>query len=629
MSNAESVSDHPLQSSLSGRMTALSQAILESISFKSKKVQPEVNPPPEESMPLDSSCKGRSQNPVDLSVLSVIPMAICVTDFSGVISYRNPEFNASIDIDYDTSNIFGAFPPFERNKVLENLRLAKSKVISSMVVTRQKTTLASGELSYSWTFACTPDRQAVVLTGKPLSNDPMGHLSMGECESFSNQLLQGQFHQDIGALGSSMSSGLGKNLSFTLKHFADKVQRKAEKTLSQKEREIRNQSQTETMEIKRMFVRHIGHEIRSPLNATLNGLQMLASQKEGLSEDALEIMADTEVACRTAVEILDDLLIYEKLDSDTLSLEQSHFDVIELAKQVKGLFRIQARDSDINLELNLPEALESIVVYADRTRIAQVYRSMVSDALKFTPRNGKVSVAVVLNEASGRVRFEVNDGGIGLTRARRVSLFQKPLNFDPNKLHADQGSGLGYFVSRGVVEKHGGVIGVSNGCHGVGTKFFVELNVVSKGNLRSFAPDETREIGSTPVESLPVKSLRLLVVDDVVSCRKFHKKLLAPFCSEIIEAGDGQEAVEIVAKILDEGKSLDGIVLDNAMPFMNGTVAAKRIREIGFHRKIIGVTGNAFDKDKKEFLLCGADEVIIKPVDQRRYESMARAFASR
>ena len=637
--NTAGIMDHERAPGRS-RISAYLPALLDTFRlFKSKKVRPQSN-----SIAVEPRVMAQLLEPpsppveqLEFAILNAIPVAVCVTNLSGRISYRNPEFSASIDIEESVVNIFEAFPESEAAQVSENLFLAQTDVVASVLLTKQKAPTVGEELlNYSWTFASTSNGRTIVLTGKPLSRDPMGHLSTSECEDLSNQLLKGQFMQDMtAAVPSSKHSELEPYLSNNLQNFAIKVQQKAEHASSQREREILVQSRRETMELKRMFVRHIGHEIRSPLNAMLNGLHMLGCDEEGLSEDSRVILSDTEIACRNAVEIMDDLLIYEKLDSQSLSLDYSLFDLIELVNELIELLQLQARHSSITLEVKMPTIFASIMVHADRNRISQAFRNMITDALKFTPLLGKVSVALTMNELRSKVRFEVHDGGDGLSKERRIDLFQKPSHFDPTQLHADQGSGLGYLVIRGIVEKHGGEIGVCSDWIGIGSKFFVELNVASftaaTGDVSSAAlPDERGSPkGSTKEklsEKLSIRSLRLLIVDDVVSCRKIHKKLLSPFCSEIIEASDGQEAVEIVRRNLEENRRIHGIIMDNAMPKMNGMMAAKKIRELGFKGRIVGVTGNAFDNEVEEFQMCGADEVMIKPVDQNRYEAMVKSF---
>lgn len=361
---------------------------------KSKKVQPHFSSLVEEPLPSRRDSRNQYGDRFEFDILNDIPVAICITDMSGKISYRNVVFHASIAIDETASHIFKAFPEAEAAEVSNHIYRAQTGVISGVLLTKQKTFLPKEECtSYSWTFACTSDKRKVIMTGKPLSPDPLGHLSSVECEDLSHQLLQGRYLQDM-AIGSPASVAMG-----LLQDFAANVKQHTKLVLAQREREILIHSRQQTRELKCMFVRHIGHEIRSPLNAILNGLHMLSSDyAKSLSEDSMEILSDIEVACRSAVDIMDDLLIYEKLESDTLSLEYSHVDMIEITRELVEVLQYQAEYSKIALDLKVPLTFESIIVYADRDRITQALRNMIIDAIKFTPSNGRIVLELMVNE---------------------------------------------------------------------------------------------------------------------------------------------------------------------------------------------------------------------------------------
>ena len=123
--------------------------------------------------------------------------------------------------------------------------------------------------------------------------------------------------------------------------------------------------------------------------------------------------------------------------------------------------------------------------------------------------------------------------------------------------------------------------------------------------------------------------LRILLVDDAVLCRKFHRRILAPSCHEILEASNGQEAVERVRESMQSGVQIDGILMDSSMPFMNGTTAAKLIREMGFEGLIFGVTGNAFQSDIDDFIAHGVNEVLIKPLSVERYSYIVNCILNK
>lgn len=127
----------------------------------------------------------------------------------------------------------------------------------------------------------------------------------------------------------------------------------------------------------------------------------------------------------------------------------------------------------------------------------------------------------------------------------------------------------------------------------------------------------------------PEKKLRVLLVDDAVLCRKFHRRILAPSCHEIVEASNGQEAVDRVRDSLQSDKPFDGILMDSSMPFMNGTTAAKLIREMGYGGLIFGVTGNAFQSDIDDFLSHGVNEVLIKPLSMEIYSYIVHCILNK
>ena len=118
------------------------------------------------------------------------------------------------------------------------------------------------------------------------------------------------------------------------------------------------------------------------------------------------------------------------------------------------------------------------------------------------------------------------------------------------------------------------------------------------------------------------------MADDAVLVRKFHRKILAPSCKNILEANNGQDAVEKVKESIDKGVNIDGILMDSSMPFMDGTTATKLIRELGYKGKIFGITGNAFQSDIDNFLSHGVDEVLIKPLSMERYAYVVRSVYS-
>lgn len=152
-------------------------------------------------------------------------------------------------------------------------------------------------------------------------------------------------------------------------------------------------------------------------------------------------------------------------------------------------------------------------------------------------------------------------------------------------------------------------MGVHSDGLGKGSTFFVELPVAKLIRPHSPTLRALNGDGKRPLR-------RILVVDDVVMCRKLHSKTMARYCDEVQEASNGLEAVNAVDASISSGHPFDCVLMDSSMPFMDGLDATERIRSLGYSGKVFGVTGNALPEDVQKFRNSGADAVIIKPLTQ-------------
>lgn len=375
----------------------------------------------------------------------------------------------------------------------------------------------------------------------------------------------------------------------------------------------------------------------------MSGLQLL-SRVTRSDEDA-EMMLETISACEFALGMMDDLLAYERIESDSFGAAKERVDLNALVYASVAQYHLQARCSSVHLSLEIT-ALTSIIVYADSAKISQVIRNLLHNAIKFTPVEGTVTVRLSLPSASASAstkassdasvqwaRIEVLDSGPGIDPVYRSKLFgDTGIQFSLSKLQ--QGAGLGLFLSQNIiVGLHEGRIGVdqTRPCS-EGSLFFFELPVLevvplpalSRGisasmSVFSGCGDLQAMLPSLPAQLKSNSNSRLLVVDDVKLCRKFHRRVLDHMFAEVVEAVNGQEAVDKVREAMQSGIPFDGILMDSSMPVLNGVDAVRLIREMRFRGFIAGVTGNAFQADIDEFLASGADEIYIKPVSPEMY----------
>jgi len=375
-----------------------------------------------------------------------------------------------------------------------------------------------------------------------------------------------------------------------------------------------------------------------------------------------------------AVDALNDLLNYDKIETGSLQLEFPMVPVWKVLQRTFKTFVLQAREKEIVFQLQgemfgadaslLVGDLENLHCLGDETRITQVLRNLMSNSLKFTKEKGVVSVLAeylpnglpqaVIPQASslllddpraGAVRITVKDDGAGLSPAQVGDICKEGVQFNANTLQAGGGSGLGLFIGKGIAEQHGGTMRVSSEGLGKGATFVIELPLfevqglpvlqdplsgslsrssnrarsLSMGILEEDSADEREdEVGSLQV---PVTK-HLLVVDDASSNRKLLVRILTLKGYVCREAADGQQALDVYQQMCADDCAPCAVLMDFEMPVMNGPTATKQLREMGCGSYIVGVTGNVMVADVDVFIDHGADSVLAKPLRVEQFESM-------
>lgn len=280
---------------------------------------------------------------------------------------------------------------------------------------------------------------------------------------------------------------------------------------------------------KRLFVRYISHEIRTPLNTVHVGLMVLRDEMKHLLVSMvgrgelqntlsswLELLGEIEESSSNATSVLSDLITYDKILTNTLQLEYSAIPFVEKVESILKLFNIQIREKRIKLYVNVEiidgsdmvsmdnvnlsklkhekGEMQKLLLLADDVKIGQVLKNLLSNALKFTPEGGAVTVIVrwdkyVENTYDedfarsfklhdlGLVSVVVQDSGVGMAPNEVANLFQEGVQFKPNQHQSGQGSGLGLWVSKGFVEQHHGTLTASSEGMGKGSQFVMTLPV--------------------------------------------------------------------------------------------------------------------------------------------------------
>jgi signal transduction histidine kinase/DNA-binding response OmpR family regulator/ligand-binding sensor domain-containing protein len=395
-------------------------------------------------------------------------------------------------------------------------------------------------------------------------------------------------------------------------------------------REFEARKLQEMDEMKSRFFANISHEFRTPLTLILGPLETLLSQtKDPERKQNLRLMYGN---ARRLQRLIDQLLDLSKLRSGRMALRVRPMNVAAFVRAVTISFASLAERRRIRLSFSGPE--EGLRLYVDRDKLEKIVSNLISNALKFTPEGGEVSVAVtpVRTEAGrGFVEIAVADTGVGIAPEHLEKVFDRFYQVDDSSTRSDGGTGIGLALAKELVELHRGQIWAESE-PGKGATFFVRLPLgkehlqpheIAAGDsltddigteVTEDGPGETAEI--TPAAAAPKDAPLLLIVEDNTDVRSYMRCHLQG-TYRIIEAEHGVAGFErAVAEIPDL------IISDVMMPEMDGFELCEKLKTDPrtSHIPVILLTARASAESKIEGLETGADDYITKPFNVKELE---------
>lgn len=402
----------------------------------------------------------------------------------------------------------------------------------------------------------------------------------------------------------------GKPLRLMGTH-ADISERKRIEEESARARELAEQAS----QAKSDFLANISHEVRTPLNALMGLTRLLLdSPLNPEQKNWLDLMDSSAHALLT---LLNDVLDLSRIEAGKLSIESVRFSLREAVEEVGALYAEQARAKSLDWSLDISPAVPSEVL-GDPGRLRQVLGNLLSNALKFTPRGGKVRLRakVLTTLGTGRhlLHLQVQDSGVGISPRHQATIFDAFTQADASTARRYGGSGLGLAICSRLVALMGGSIDLNSEL-GQGSTFTVTLplNEPSSGSETTpqSAPTELHELAQAGQR---FAGLRVLLAEDHPVNELLMKQLLTRLGCEVRLARDGAQAIT-----LWEQGDTDLILMDVQMPGTNGLEATRRIRELELERRvphtpIVAVTANAMQGDRDACLAAGMDGYTPKPV---------------
>jgi signal transduction histidine kinase len=367
---------------------------------------------------------------------------------------------------------------------------------------------------------------------------------------------------------------------------------------------------------KSTFLANMSHELRTPMNAIM-GMASLAL-RSATEPRLIDQLNKIDQASKHLLHVINDILDLSKIEADRLKLEQVDFTLSEVLKNLLNLIGHKATEKGLQLYVDAPSAIVRMNVHGDSLRLGQILLNLVGNAIKFTAQ-GSITVRVRSEgeEArarpdadSIRLRFEVEDTGIGITPEDQRRLFVAFEQADGSMTRRYGGTGLGLAISKRLVELMDGEVGI-NSIEGQGSTFWFSVRLG-----RSKEPPAPSVVAVHYAAEAQIKSryagIPILLVEDEPINQEVSRGLLEAVGLTVDLAEDGVQAVAMAQE-----SSYQLILMDIQLPRLNGIEATRIIRTLPGYQyvPILAMTANAFDEDRKECLDVGMNDHISKPVD--------------
>jgi signal transduction histidine kinase len=351
--------------------------------------------------------------------------------------------------------------------------------------------------------------------------------------------------------------------------------------------------------IKDEFIANMSHELRTPMNAVFGIIHLIRSTE--LSDQQMSYIGTMETSAKQLLRIINDILDFSKLEAGKVIMNIDDFDVRQTVSEVLE----DAKESADTKQLYLSHIVDDEVpplVAGDLTRLRQILRNLISNAIKFTSA-GSVQICVSVAKAESDrtvLQFAVQDTGIGMEQEEQKQIFIPFSQADTSATRMFGGTGLGLTICRSLVEMMGGEIWCQSEVNQGSIFFFTAVFRVPKNeNEEIVFPDWLQGL---PILLAEDNKINQIVATELLKKKGFHVDVVS----------NGLRAVEMVKQ-----KNYGLVLMDIQMPEMDGIQATKMIRnDLRFAElPIVALTANAMEDDRKKCLAAGMNDHIAKPIN--------------
>ena len=381
----------------------------------------------------------------------------------------------------------------------------------------------------------------------------------------------------------------------------------------EKKAEVEKIQAERSSKAKSNFLSNMSHDIRTPMNAII-GYTTLIKKEKDLSPLVKDYLNKIEASNKHLLALINDVLDMSRIESGKMELDIQKSNIVKALDEVRDLFSTQMETKKINYVVDTSN-VQNKMVMCDTPRLNRVLLNLISNAFKFTPEGGSVTVTLsqlgLKDEKVGMYELHVKDSGMGMSPEFAATVFEAYTR-DKN-VSKIQGTGLGMAITKSIVDLMGGNISVKTEL-GKGTEFIVNIDLP----ILDEEPEEEKNIFDENFSGdIDFTKIKLLLVEDNEVNREIATLILTEFGFQLDTAENGKIAVEKIAN--SQVGDFDAVLMDIQMPVMNGYEATAAIRQLENKKlaniPIIAMTANAFSEDIQRAKAAGMNSHIAKPID--------------